>query len=335
MKTIKFLLFTTLSVLLATSCSNSNRFKINTNESDLEIKIERFDKDIFALDTNNIAAGILALQARYGTFFDLYTQEVLRLGSPDSAQFIPTFRSFLTDSIFREVYKESLHVFDKVDDIEKKLTVAFKYQQHYFPEKIIPKVYMHVSGFNQQVIASDSVLSLSIDDYLGADYILYQNLVYSYQLIEMTPEKAPSDYMMGWLMSEFPFNSNSEVLLDNMLYRGKIMFLLETFMPEEKEETLIAYTPEQLKWCYNNKKGMWAYMAEEKHIFSSDRMNTSKYISESPTTVYFQGSPGRTGIWTGWQIIRSYMKNNKEIGLRELMQDTDYKKILEKSGYRP
>ncbi len=151
----------------------------------------------------------------------------------------------------------------------------------------------------------------------------------------MTPEKVPSDYIMGWLMSEFPFNLNSEVLLDNMLYRGKILYLLETFMPGEKEETLMAYTPEQLKWLYENERNMWVFLAENKHIFSSDRMNTAKYINASPSTAYFPGSPGRAGIWLGWQIIRSYMENNKEIGLRELMQETDYKKILEKSRYRP
>jgi hypothetical protein len=336
MKKISFVLLIVLPFLII-GCSKS-RFKINTNESDLTIKIGRLDKDVFALDTNNIAAGIPALKAEYGTFFDLYTQNVLQLGSPDSAQFIPTFRKFLTDPTFRDVYKESQQVYGDVSDIEKKLTIAFKYQQHYFPEKVIPKIYMHISGFNYQVVTTDSILSISIDQYLGADYPPYKELMEgrNYQLIEMTREKVPSDYMLGWLMSEFPFDSYSEILLDNMLYRGKIMYLLETFMPSEKEEVLMSYTPEQLKWCRKNEKQMWTYMAEQKHLFSSDRMVTAKYINTAPTTAFFPAeSPGRTGIWLGWQIIRSYMENNKNVGLKELMAEKDYRKILEMSKYKP
>jgi hypothetical protein len=322
-------------IIFATGCSK-NRFKINTNESDLEIKIERFDKDVFALDTNNIAAGIPALQEKYGEFFNLYTQGIMQLGNPDSASFIPTFRAFLCDPNFREVYEESLNVFQDVSKIEKKLTVAFKYQQHYFPEKIIPRVLMHVSGFNQNVITMEKDLSVSIDNYLGADYIYYTQLVYDYQLEGMKPEKVPSDYIMGWLLSEFPFESQSELLLDNILYRGKIMFLLETFMPSEKEYVLMSYTPEQLQWCKDNERAMWTRMAENKHIFSSDRMITTRYINDAPTTSFFPSeSPGRAAIWIGWQIIRSYMKNNKEIGLRELMEENDYRKILSDSKYRP
>ena len=336
MKILKILITITISAAIV-GCSN-NRFKIDTKKSDLKIKIERFDKDIFALRADNAAEEIPALQAKYGAFFDLYAEYILAIGSPDSAAFASNLNGFLTDSIIRDIYEESLRVFNDASDIEKKLTTAFKYIEHYFPEKTIPSVYMHVSGFNQQIVAAEDILSASIDNYLGADYVYYQKLadIHSYQLLEMTPEKLPSDYVKGWLLSEFPYNSHSEVLLDNMLYRGKIMFLLETIMPGEKEAVLMGYTPEQLKWCRDNQKLMWTYMAENKHLFSTDRMTLAKYINEAPFTSFFPPeSPGRTSIWLGWQIIRSYMKNNKEIGLPELMEQTDYKKILEMSRYRP
>lgn len=325
-------------LLVCFSCSESaqKRFKIKIDNSSPQISIHRFDRDVFALDTNNIASGIPNLEKKYGSFFNLYTQHIMQLGSIDSASFIPTFRLFLTDSVFRNVYQESLTVFDDVSEIEKKITVAFQYIKHYFPEKKIPEVYMHVSGFNQSVVVADNILSLSIDNYLGADYVYYQDLVYSYQLNAMVKEKAPSDMIMGWLLSEFPMKNYSDRLLDNILYRGKILFLIETFMPTEKEEMLMAYTPEQLKWCYKNQKQMWIAIAEQKHLFLNDRMTSAKYINEAPFTAYFtQESPGRAGIWIGWQIIRSYMKNNKNITLRELMNNENYQQILEQSGYKP
>ncbi|MNL23930.1 hypothetical protein D3C87_1453440 [compost metagenome] len=44
-------------------------------------------------------------------------------------------------------------------------------------------------------------------------------------------------------------------------------------------------------------------------------------------------SPGRVGAWIGWQMVRSYMKNNN-VTLPELLK-TDNKEIFEKSKYKP
>ena len=323
-----------LSAMCLTACKQS-RFKIDTG-SGLQINIERFDQDVFALDTNNIAAGIPALQERYGEFFRLYTEDLMRFGSPDSAWFRYAFRAFLTDSLYRDAYATSLRTFADVSGIEKKLTKAFRYIAYYFPSVVVPKVYLHVSGFNQPVVATDSVLSLSADNYLGGNYAPYKSLVYAYQLEGMKPENVPCDYVMVWLAHSFPFSPHSEMLLDNMLYQGKIMFLLETFMPGEKEHILMAFTPEQLQWCRRNERQMWVTMVESKHLFACDRMLLTKYLDDAPSTACFpEQSPGRAAAWIGWQIIRAYMKNNPDITLPQLMSEKNYRRILERSGYRP
>ncbi|MCD7849188.1 MAG: hypothetical protein LUH63_05295 [Parabacteroides sp.] len=46
---------------------------------------------------------------------------------------------------------------------------------------------MHVSGFNQNVLVGDSLLSISIDKYLGEEYPLYQEFFYDFQSRLMTP----------------------------------------------------------------------------------------------------------------------------------------------------
>ena len=40
-------------------------------------------------------------------------------------------------------------------------------------------------------------------------------------------------------------------------------------------------------------------------------------------------------MWVGWQIIKSYVKNNDKVSLSELMREQDAQKILAKSKYRP
>ncbi|MDR0872376.1 MAG: hypothetical protein LBN27_02765 [Prevotellaceae bacterium] len=328
---MKHTLYILLLAILLTSCHKSNRFAIDTDESDLQIKIERFDRDFIA-DTAKTAA----LQAKYATFFRIYTQEIMKFGSPDDSSFYKyAVQTFLKDSAFHNAYETELRTFADVADIEAKLTGAFRYIKHYFPQTVVPRVIMYVSGFNQPVVATDSVLALSADNYLGKDFSGYKTLVYEYQLEGMKPENVPCDYVMVWLAHCFPFEQ-SETLLDNMLYQGKIMYLLEAFMPEEPEHILIAYTPEQIKWCRDNEKQMWTMIAEKKHLFSQDYMLLKKYLDDAPYTVYFpEQSPGRAGAWIGWQIVRAYMKNNTGVTLQELMAERNYRKILEKSGYRP
>ncbi len=90
----------------------------------------------------------------------------------------------------------------------------------------IPALYMHVSGFNQNVLVGDSLLSLSIDKYMGEDYPLYQDFSMTINAVRCNPSHVVPDYIAGWLMSEYPFNGNENVLLDRMIYEGKIKYLV-------------------------------------------------------------------------------------------------------------
>ena len=80
---------------------------------------------------------------------------------------------------------------------------------------------MHVSGFNQNVLVGDSLLSLSIDKYMGKDYPLYQDFFYDSQKLKMQRGLVVPDYLAGWLMSEYPFAGKENVLLDRMIYEEK------------------------------------------------------------------------------------------------------------------
>ena len=74
----------------------------------------------------------------------------------------------------------------------------------------------------------------------------------------------------------------------------------------------------------------------QNHIFSTDLMTMNKYINDAPfTSTISQESPGRLGIWVGWQIVNEYMKKNSDISLKELIQSTDYQNILTQSEYNP
>ena len=152
----------------------------------------------------------------------------------------------------------------------------------------------------------------------------------------MSPEKVVPDYVVAWLTSEFPFVSYSGELLEEILYRGKILYLASVLLPDEEESLLMGYTPEQWSWCQKNESNMWLPMIQGKHQFSHDGMMRVKYLNDAPfTSLFSQESPGRAGVYIGWQIIESYMKTHPDVSPLDLMRSVNAAYILQQSSYNP
>jgi len=334
MKKTSIFLFTV--IFLFSSCAKNNRFTLDTTKNRVEVKIHRFDKDLISLDTINMKIGLNSLYARYKDFLPAYTSEILDTTAADTAVVSKLFVQYLTDSTFASVNKKTLETFKDVSDIEKSVSDAYTYIYHYFPEVKLPEIYFFVSGFNRSVMLNDKFIGIGTDFYLGSDYAAYKDFTYQYLLPNMRRECVATDLVSATLFRMFRMESSNDRLLDNMLYRGKIMYLLSVFMPNEKVENLMGYTVEQWKWCKTNEKEIWAAMINQKDLFSTDMLLIRKYMNDAPFTAPIsQESPGRLGTWLGWQIVESYMKKNEKIGLRDLMNENNYQKILEESGYRP
>ncbi|MDX1283621.1 MAG: hypothetical protein R3182_01350, partial [Draconibacterium sp.] len=152
----------------------------------------------------------------------------------------------------------------------------------------------------------------------------------------MHKNKILSDAAYAWGITEFEDRVSVTNLLGNMVQSGKMMYLVDAMLPHIHDSLKIGYTGNQLEWCRNNEAQMWTYLIEKEMLYSTQRMDAVRYINDAPTTSGFPiESPGRTGVWIGWQIVRKYMKENPEITLPELMKNKDYQKILNLSRYSP
>jgi len=114
------------------------------------------------------------------------------------------------------------------------------------------------------------------------------------------------------------------------------MYFVDAMMPDLADTLKIGFTRRQLDFCKKNEATMWTYLAEHKQLFTTDRMSIKRFMDDGPfTSAFTDESPGRAGVWIGWQIVRSYMKQNNKVKLANLMEMTDYQSILNKSGYQP
>ena len=65
-------------------------------------------------------------------------------------------------------------------------------------------------------------------------------------------------------------------------------------------------------------------------------MTIKKFTGEAPFTAEFgDASPGRAANWLGLQIVCAYMDKNKEVALKQLMENNDYQSIFREAKYRP
>ncbi len=329
-----FVCFVVAAIIL--SCVN-NRLKINVSSIKEEVKIVRYDEELFALVSNPGQQQVDALHAKYPDFTDLFTYRIIRIGDISDSTGSFMIYNFLTDSTILQSKKMVERKFSDISGLKKDLVNAFKHYRHYFPGKPLPVIYTCISGFNEPVFITDTIIGISLDKYLGADCVYYSLLdIPKYKQRHMLPAMIPVDVVRLWGLGEFEISEKATTLLDHIIHEGKLMYYTEAMLPATADTLLTGYTSEQLKWCKMNETQMWNYLIENKLLFSTKQMDIVRYINDGPTTNGFpQESPARTGIWLGRQIIRSYMKHNPGVSLPQLMADNDYQQILNAAVYTP
>jgi hypothetical protein len=323
---------TALAFLMA---CGGNKFDVDISKIDLKLSIYRLDKDLMLNypDTSDV----YKLIEKYGNFIDLYGQYIISIGSPSQKEFskkLVEFNNYCNDN---KIPAEVDRIYGNFADMESQLTTAFKYYKYYFPKSEIPKIYCFLSGFNYSVITDQGVLGIGLDNYLGVDYSLYQiNGIDNYKSRKMHKDMLPVDCMRAWAKCEFPFNDSASDMVNNMVYEGKIQYFIDAMLPFAADSLKFGYTKDQYEWADYNEHKMWAYMVENKLLFTTDELTIKKMIDDGPfTTLFANNSAPRAGAFLGWKIVNRYMKKNPKITLEQLMHNDDYQGILNAASYKP
>lgn len=328
-------LIVTLFAIIAVACSPKR--KADLTGIDFDIKIVRFDSALWYLDTADIAASFHNLEAQYPDFTNIYLDNVITFGTADDPITHTTYRHFRNDTAVQRLYNDELRYYSDISDIEEELTDAFRRAKYFFPKLNTPKIYAHASGLNTNVLYCGNFMSISLDNYMGADYDVYSLAgIYNYQRQNMTRENIASDCIMTWLINSFPYMRADFSLLEDMVYRGKIVYLSSILLPETKDHTLLGYTPEQWEWMETNESELWTLMIDNKVLYQADGFTKNSYLNDGPFTMPFsQESPGRGGVYFGYKIVDSYMRHNQSVTPLQLMMQNDAQIILTQSKYRP
>jgi len=311
---------------------------------------ERFEKDFFALDTNDLSHSLDALYRKYPGFSADFAQHILGLPpAADSADKVMTaIKQFLHD--YRPVYDSVEHKFPDLENAREEIRQGLKHVKYYFPSYKLPTKFITFIGpmdaFFQASTGSygDAIitdgLAAGLQLHMGAGFSMYNSemglaLYPLYISRKFAPEYIPVNAIKNIIDDLFPDQSGDKTLIEQVVEKGKRIYLLDRFMPATPDTLKIGYTEKQLKGCFNNEGLIWNYFVTNSLIFNNDPSLIKNYIGDSPNTPEFgEGAPGYIGLFTGWRIVEKYMDKHNAVTLADLMK-TNPKRLFEESGYRP
>ena len=338
MKIKTFLTFSVLLVFGLSAC-DTNRWGVSTDKVNISQSIKRFDADVYSASKQGLSENDwLTLKEGYPDFLPLYVEGIMAFGRLNDPQTKNVFSQYLTNKDIVEVIEEvnkSYPVGSLNSDFEA-MGDAFKRYHYFFPDRIIPNVVTMTAAFNYATAANDKLLALGLDMYLGGDFPLYPQIgIPKYKFQNFEREYLVADAMKAWLLTEFE-PEGSQNLLEQMVYYGKVIYLVQAFLPQQQEHLAFNYSEGNLLWCEENEGPIWFHFIDMELLFATENHQIRKYMGDAPFVAGFpEGSPGRVGQWVGYQLVNSFMNNNKEVGLEELMQIEDANLILRKSNYKP
>jgi len=331
MKNIYVLLLGAVFLCFFPCCTNSRK---TDNKLKLEVKVLRLDRDLQTLTRENLPL----VRERYGAFFELFNTTIINIGNSENPLYFDMLDNFLRHGVVKEAYKEVTQVFSDDERLNKQFSEGLTNMAAYFPDMVVPKIVAYISGFNEAVILTDSVIGIGLERFLRGNYTLYAQLgLLNYLQQKMTPERVALIAVEAWIASEYSLNINTEnTLLTNMIHEGKLLYVLKQCFPDISDATLMGYTKEQYEWCVANEQKMWEMLITQKLLYVTNQFTIQKFTGDAPFTADFSAAaPGKAACWIGYRIVSAYMKRKSGMVLTAIMDEKNAQLILKESRYNP
>jgi len=315
----------------------------NPDVSDIHVNMntKRFEKDIFKLDSAQFERQFSKLLIDYPEFGINYLNTIL---NADPKWNIDTTKNYVIGftSSYKLIFDTAKQIFSDFSKYEKEIKSGVQYLKYYFPKAQAPeKIITYIGpldGYGD--ILSNDAFIIGLQHHLGAGASFYKsswlNETYpNYISRRFDPNTISVNCMTNIILDMFPEKIDELTLANQMIEKGKRLYLLSKLLPEKEEYWLIGYSKEQLEDCYKNEPMVWDLFIQNNLLQTVNNNLIKNYIGESPKTQELgESSPGNIGSFVGWQIVKKYMNKNEKLSLSDLMK-TNPDLILEKAKYKP
>jgi hypothetical protein len=333
--------FITIILVSVLFCCNNGDKIPDVSNIKVDIKTQRFEEDLFKKDADSLVLKMDKLQAAYPSFGENFFSTILNVDPKWNADTVINYiNGFITT--YNPVFDSTKKIYSNFATYEAEIKKGLQFVKHYFPQYKIPeKLITYIGpldGYGD--ILSDDAIIVGLHHHLGSNFSLYQSemvqQVYpSYITNRFTPDYVAVNAMKNIVNDIYPEKLEDKSLLQQMVEKGKHLYILSKILPKTKEDLLIGYTEQQLKDCYSHEKAIWDLFVQNNFLQTIDNNVIKNYIGESPKTQELgEASPGNIGSYAGWQIVKKYMQKNSSITLQQLIA-LDNETIFSEAKYKP
>ena len=337
---MRVVIITVLFCSILLSCSNHEKIPDVSNIK-ISLSTDRFEKHLFDTTAHNLFAYLRKLQSNDPSFTNAYLTTILNVDPtwpPDSAAVY--VNGFI--KAYRPIYDSTEKIFSDFTPYENEIKRGLQFVKYYFPSYKVPeKVITYIGpadGYGD--ILSDDALIVGLQHHLGKDFSLYKS-----ELVQQTyPEYLSSRFEPGYIHVNclknivndlYPEKTDDKPLANQMVEKGKRLYLLSKFLPGTEEYKLIGFTKKQLEDAYSHEPVIWDLFVKNAYLQTIDKNIIKNYIGESPKTPELgEGAPGNIGSFAGWQIVKKYMQKNVATTVQQLM-NLDAEIIFQQAKYKP
>src|SRR5690606_29574708 len=157
-------------------------------------------------------------------------------------------------------------------------------------------------------------LLIGLDNYLGPSHKFY-SVIPRYVADDLDKKFLVRDVASAFAKKIVPAIAD-RTFLSQMIYYGKELYVKEKWMPLVGDDINMGYSQEQLDWAEANEEQVWRYFVEGGMLYDTDSKLGPRFLDPAPFSKFQleldNESPDRIGRFIGWQMVRAFMKNNKE-----------------------
>jgi hypothetical protein len=334
--------------LLLLACGRKDKVP-DVSGIQVDLELVRFEKDFFALDSLRPEAGLDALQAKYPGFTEDFVERILGIPWNDTSEMKSrALRQFLSD--YRPILAEANEATGDFSVYQQEVRKALQYVKYYFPAYPLPRRLItfvgpldayaegQVGGYGD--IITPEGLAVGLQLHLGSQSPVYltqqgQQLYPTYISRRFDPAYIPVNCVKNVVDDLYPADVTGKSLLEQMVDKGKRLYLLDRFLPETADSLKIGYTADQLEGCVKNEGLIWNFFTQNNLLYETDPQKIKSFVGDGPKTPELgDASPGYIALFTGRQIVRAYMAEHPDTSPQQLLS-LDARTILTESKYKP
>lgn len=164
-----------------------------------EVVIDRYDRVLDEYVSLNSYTALGRMNTQYPMETKLLIEDVLKLGPVNDPNAEQRLRHYYLDSTVQVLLDEVHRQYGDMSDIEADFSRAFEELKQKDPNFRTPHVYTQVSCLNQSIVVGDTLIGISLDKYLGADFPLYADFYTPEQRAQMNRESIVRDAINAYM----------------------------------------------------------------------------------------------------------------------------------------